>query len=78
MVIADDNIAKVSDLIKISKYTKKIVWQNIIFAMSTKLLFLILGSIGITGMLLAVFADVGVTMIAILNSLRVLSFKNKK
>ena len=78
VVIADDNIAKVPDLIKISKYTKKIVLQNIIFAGVTKIAFLMLGALGITGMLFAVFADVGVTLIAILNSLRVLSFKTKK
>lgn len=77
VVIADDNISKVTDLIKISKYTKKIVLQNIVFACATKLTFLLLGALGITGMLFAVFADVGVTLIAILNSLRVLSFKNK-
>ena len=76
VVIADDN--KVPELIKISKYTKKIVLQNIIFAGVTKLTFLLLGALGITGMLLAVFADVGVTLLAILNSLRVLGYKTKK
>jgi len=78
VVIADDNIAKVPELIKISKFTKKIVLQNIIFAGVTKLTFLLLGALGITGMLLAVFADVGVTLLAILNSLRVLGYKIKK
>ena len=78
IVIADDNISKVTDLIKISKYTKKIVKQNIIFAGITKLTFLMLGAFGITGMLFAVFADVGVTLIAILNSLRVLSYDNQE
>lgn len=77
VVIADDNIFKVTDLVKIARYTKKIVLQNILFAGVTKLTFLLLGALGITGMLFAVFADVGVTLIAILNSLRVLSFKNK-
>lgn len=77
VVIADDNISKIPTLIKISKRTKKIVLQNIIFAGLTKLTFLILGAFGITGMLLAVFADVGVTLLAILNSLRVLTYKNK-
>jgi len=78
IVIADDNISKVTDLIKISKYTKNIVKQNIVFAGITKLTFLILGALGITGMLFAVFADVGVTLIAILNSLRVLSYNNQE
>ena len=48
---------------------------HIIFAAVTKLLFLTLGAVGVTGMAFAVFADVGVTLIAILNSLRVLSYK---
>lgn len=77
VVIADDNISKIYSLIKISKRTKRIVLQNIIFAGITKLTFLILGACGITGMLLAVFADVGVTLLAILNSLRVLTYKEK-
>ena len=78
VVIADDNIERIPNMIKIAKFTRKIVWQNIIFAGVTKLAFLLLGALGITGMLLAVFADVGVTLIAILNSLRVLSYKTKK
>lgn len=73
VVIADDNISKIPKLINVSRYTKKIVWENIIFSAVTKLTFLVLGALGITGMLLAVFADVGVTLIAILNSLRVLN-----
>lgn len=77
VVIADDNLCRVPDLIKIAKRTKKIVLQNIIFAGVTKLTFLLLGALGITGMLLAVFADVGVTLLAILNSLRVLTYKIK-
>jgi len=77
VVIADDNLNKIPTLVKISKRTKKIVMQNIIFAGVTKLTFLVLGALGITGMLFAVFADVGVTLLAILNSLRVLSYKNK-
>jgi len=78
VVIADDNLKKINNLVKISKRTKKIVLQNIIFAGVTKLTFLLLGAIGITGMLLAVFADVGVTLIAILNSLRVLADEKTK
>lgn len=77
VVIADDNLNKIPKVIKISKFTKKIVLQNIIFAGVTKSLFLILGAFGITGMLMAVFADVGVTLLAILNSLRILSYKEK-
>ena len=77
VVIADDNLKRIPDLIKISKRTKKIVLENIIFAGVTRLTFLLLGALGITGMLLAVFADVGVTLLAILNSLRVLTYKIK-
>lgn len=78
VVIADDNISKISSLVKISRFTKKIVWENIIFSAVTKLTFLVLGAFGVTGMLLAVFADVGVTLLAILNSLRVLSCNKDK
>lgn len=77
VVIADDNLNRIPDLIKISKFTRKIVLENIIFAGVTKFTFLLLGALGITGMLLAVFADVGVTLLAILNSLRVLAYKVK-
>ena len=77
IVIADDNLKQIPRLIKISRKTKRIAMGNIIFALVTKLLFLTLGALGITGMLLAVFADVGVTMLAILNSLRVLMYKVK-
>ncbi len=73
VVIADDNISKIPKFINIAKYTKKIVLQNIVFSAVTKLTFLVLGALGITGMLLAVFADVGVTLLAILNSLRVIN-----
>lgn len=75
VVIADDNLKQIPKLIKISKKTKRIALSNIIFAAVTKLTFLLLGALGITGMLFAVFADVGVTLLAILNSLRVLAYK---
>jgi len=77
VVIADDNINQIPKLVKISKKTKRIAFGNIIFAGLTKLTFLMLGAFGITGMAFAVFADVGVTLLAILNSLRVLVFKLK-
>ena len=75
IVLSDDNPEKISKAIKISKYTRKIVWQNIGFSAFIKILFLTLGAFGITGMLSAVIADVGVTVMAILNSLRALKFK---
>lgn len=78
VVIANDNLNQLPKLVKISRKTKRIALGNIIFAGVTKLTFLILGALGITGMTLAVFADVGVTLLAILNSLRVLAYKTEK
>ena len=78
VVLVDDNPDKVATAIKISKYTRKIVWQNIILSAVVKATFLLLGSFGITGMLSAVFADVGVTLLAILNSLRALKYNPNK
>ena len=76
IVIANDNPQKIVEAIKISKFTRKIVWQNIILSAVIKLTFLTLGAFGITGMLSAVIADVGVTLVAILNSLRALKYKS--
>lgn len=77
IVIANDNPQKIVEAIKISKFTRKIVWQNIILSAVIKLTFLTLGAFGITGMLSAVIADVGVTLVAILNSLRALKYNGK-
>ena len=77
IVISNDNISKIPQAIEISKYTRKIVWQNIILSAVIKVTFLSLGAFGITGMLSAVIADVGVTVMAILNSLRALTHKTK-
>ncbi|WNY24843.1 heavy metal translocating P-type ATPase [Methanolapillus millepedarum] len=63
--------------LKISKKTTKIVWQNILFAFAVKGIFLILGAFGIATMWEAVFADVGVTMIAVLNAARMMRFKEE-
>ncbi len=78
VVLATDNPEKVASAVKISKYTRSIVWQNIILSAIIKLTFLTLGTVGITGMLAAVIADVGVTVVAILNSLRALHYNPKK
>ncbi len=75
IVLANDDPQKIVEAIKISRFTKKIVWENIILSASIKLIFLTLGAFGVTGMLSAVIADVGVTLVAILNSLRCLRFK---
>lgn len=72
VVIMDDNISKISSAISIAQKTMKIVKQNIIFAIGVKVIFLTLGSFGLMSMWGAVFADVGVTLIAVLNSLRAL------
>lgn len=78
IVLSDDNPNKISKAIKISKYTRKIVWENIGFSAFIKIMFLTLGAFGVTGMLSAVIADVGVTVLAILNSLRALNYKPNK
>lgn len=78
IVLVDDNPYKIISAIKISKYTQKIVWENIILSATIKFLFLLLGTLGITGMLSAVFADVGVTLLAILNSTRALIYDPNK
>ncbi len=75
VVIMDDKILKISEVIKIAKKTMFIVKENIIFAIGVKLLFLVLGGMGLITMWGAVFADVGVTLIAILNALRIFSLK---
>ena len=72
IVIMDDNPSKIIIAINIAKRTLKIVKQNIIFAIGIKVLFLILGAFGLMSMWGAVFADVGVTLLAVLNSLRAL------
>lgn len=76
VVIMDDRISKIPMAIKISKKTMSIVWQNIIFALGVKILFLILGALGYISMWGAVFADVGVTLVAILNALRSLQIND--
>jgi len=75
VVLTDDNPNKIIKAINISKFTKKIVFENIYVAGITKILFLLLGSFGLTTMFFAVFADVGVTILTILNSLRILKIK---
>ena len=76
VVIMTDEPSKIAAAIKISKNTLKIAYQNIIFAISVKVLILILSTFGLTSLWAAVFADVGVAFIAVLNAMRALSFKN--
>ena len=72
VVIMTDNISKIIETIKISKKTCGIIKQNLVFSISVKVLTLILSSFGFAGMWQAVFADVGVTIITVLNTLRIL------
>lgn len=76
IVIMTDEPSKIATGIKIAKRTRKIVWQNIILAMAVKLIFLILGATGVASLWEAVFADVGVTVIAIMNAMRVMKVKS--
>lgn len=71
IVLMKDDLSNLADAIKISKITKQIVMSNIIFAIMFKIIMLVLAILGITPIWLAVFADVGVTIISVLNSLRI-------
>lgn len=77
VVLMKDNPTAVTRVIKIARKTKMIVWENIIFALMVKVIFLLVGALGIATMWEAVFADVGVTFIAILNALRLLKIKEE-
>ena len=72
VVIMTDEPSKIAQGIKISKKTYKIVWQNIIFALGIKIIVMVLGATGIASMWDAVFADVGVALIAVLNAMRIM------
>ncbi|MBR1385659.1 MAG: cadmium-translocating P-type ATPase [Bacilli bacterium] len=75
IVLMDDKVSKINDVIDISIKTQKIVIQNIIFTLIVKFVTLILSFLGYAPIALAVFADVGVTILAILNALRILKIK---
>lgn len=75
VVIMTDELNKIIDAIDISRFTNKIIKENLIFAIGIKVLVLILSALGIASMWQAVFADVGVTLLTILNSLRILKHK---
>lgn len=72
VVLMDDDVTKIASIVKIARKTLKIVKQNIVFALGVKILVLLLGALGLANMWEAVFADVGVSVIAILNSMRAL------
>jgi len=72
VVLMTDELSKLSEAVEIARFTRRIVWQNISFVLCIKVLFLLLGAFGIANMWEAVFADVGVSVLAVLNTLRVL------
>lgn len=72
IVIMTDEPSKIAEGIQISKKTYKIVWQNIIFALGIKIIVMIFGALGMASMWEAVFADVGVALIAVLNAMRIM------
>ncbi len=76
IVLMDDDPMKIAKAIRISKKCLSIVYQNIVFAIGVKLICLILGALGMASMWLAIFADVGVMVIAVLNAIRALFVKN--
>ena len=76
VVLMDDDPMKIAKAIKISRKCLGIVYQNIVFAIGVKLICLLLGALGIANMWLAIFADVGVMIIAVLNAIRALFVKN--
>lgn len=75
IVLMKDNLSALVDALKISKKTNKIVTQNIVFSLGIKVLIMLLGVFGLSTLWMAVFADVGVTLLAVLNSLRVNKIK---
>jgi len=78
VVLMTDEPSKIADAIKISKKTRTIVMQNIVFALAVKGVILILGAMGIATMWEAVFGDVGVALIAVMNAMRVLRVERKR
>ena len=78
IVFMDDKLSRLADGIGISRKTMRIVYQNIVFALGVKLLVLVLAALGIANMWEAIFADVGVSVIAILNAMRALKVKQPR
>ena len=75
VVLMTDEPGKLAEAIEAARFTKKIVWQNIIFAMVIKILIMALGAAGAATLWEAVFADVGVALLAVLNSMRAMRIK---
>jgi len=78
LVLMEDDPMKLVTSIEIARYTRKIIWQNIIFAFGFKLLFIILGILGVASIWEAVFADVGVALLAVFNAMRIIKRYEKE
>ena len=76
IVLMDDDPLKIAKAIRIARKCMRIVYENIYFAIGVKVICLILGALGIANMWVAIFADVGVMVIAVLNAIRTLYVKN--
>ena len=76
IVLMDDDTTKIAKVVTIARKTLVIVRQNIVFALAVKAICLILGALGIANMWVAIFADVGVMVLAVLNAIRCLRIKN--
>ena len=75
IVLMDDKPSNIARAMHVARKTMGIVWQNIVFALAVKLVILVLAALGIANMWLAVFGDVGVAVIAILNAMRAMNVK---
>jgi len=75
VVLMTDEPSKLVEAVEVARFTKRVVWQNIFFALGIKCVFLGLGAAGVASMWEAVFADVGVALLAILNAARVIRAK---
>lgn len=78
IVVVNDDLGKIPDSIRLARRTKRIVMENIVFSIGIKLLVMILTGFGLASMWLAIFADVGVSVLAILNALRLFMYKSKR
>jgi Cd2+/Zn2+-exporting ATPase len=71
VVLMTDEPSKLIDGVKIARFTRRIVWQNIVLALGVKASFMVLGTMGVASLWEAIFADVGVALLAILNASRI-------
>lgn len=77
IVLMTDQPSKIAEAIRVARRTRRIVWQNIGFALGVKAIFLLLGALGFATMWEAVFSDVGVTLLAVGNAMRIMRLKNE-